>query len=103
MRLPPLSYSLLLSKQVTKMRYKCDVCNHIYNPDNGDPEHGIREGTDLKDLPSNWACPVCGIEKDYFYLLENKNPEYLEKSQIVSILGNMLSQELKKQWHNIHG
>ena len=82
--------------------YKCDVCNYIYDPRNGDPERRIKAGTDLEDLPLEWVCPVCGIEKDYFYPLENEKLEYFEKSLIVSILGNMLPQELKKQWHNTH-
>ena len=79
--------------------YKCDVCDYIYNPSNGNPENGIEAGTDLKDLPSSWVCPICGIEKDYFYPLEN----YPEKNRIASIISSIFPQELKKQWHNIHG
>ena len=80
-------------------KYKCDVCNYIYDPNNGDPEHGIKVGTDLKNLPSNWVCPVCGIEKDYFYSLEKPDRE---KSRIVSIISSIFPQELKKQRYNIH-
>ena len=82
-------------------KYKCDVCNYIYDPNTGDPEHGIKAGTDLKDLPSNWVCPVCGIEKGYFYSLENEKPDR-EKSRISSIISSIFPQELKKQRHNIH-
>jgi Rubredoxin len=82
------------------MAYKCDVCNYIYDPDNGDPEHGIKAGSDLKDLPSNWVCPVCGIEKDYFYLLENE-PNYPEKGRFASLISRIFTQELKKQ--RLHG
>ncbi|MGB9977747.1 rubredoxin [Methanobacterium sp.] len=84
------------------MRYKCDVCDYIYDPCNGDPEHGIKAGIDLEDLPSDWVCPVCGIEKDYFYAVEYEKSNYIEKSRIVSVIGNIFHQELKKQWHNIH-
>ena len=83
--------------------YKCDICNYIYDPHNGDPERGIKAGTDLEDLPSNWVCPVCGIEKDYFYVLENENIDYPERSKIVSIISHVFAHELKKQWYNIHG
>ncbi|WP_424354628.1 rubredoxin [Methanobacterium sp. MBAC-LM] len=38
--------------------YKCDVCNYIYHPNNGNPENGIKTGTDLEDLLSDWVCPV---------------------------------------------
>jgi len=79
--------------------YKCDICDCIYDPCNGDPENGIEAGTDLKDLPSNWVCPICGIEKDYFYPLENSNQG---RSRIVSIINRIFTQGLK-QWHNIHG
>ena len=81
--------------------YKCDVCNYIYDPRNGDPERGIKAGTDLKDLPLNWVCPVCGIEKDYFYLLENEKPNYPEKSRFTSLISRIFTQELKKQ--RLHG
>lgn len=77
------------------MTYKCDVCNYIYDPRNGDLEHGIKAGTDLKDLPLTWVCPVCGIEKDYFYFPKNKKPNYRAKSRISSIMGSIFPQELK--------
>lgn len=83
--------------------YKCDVCDYIYDLRNGDPENGIEAGTNFKDLPSSWVCPVCGIERDYFYPLESENLNYLEKSRIASIISSIFTQELKKQWHNIHG
>ena len=53
------------------MKYKCDICSYIYDSNEGDPENGVEAGTDFKDLPSSWACPICGIEKDQFYPLEN--------------------------------
>jgi rubredoxin len=55
-----------------KMKFKCDICSYIYDSSNGDPENGIEAGTDLKDLPSNWVCPICGIEKDQFFPLEDE-------------------------------
>jgi rubredoxin len=84
-----------------KMKFKCDICSYIYDSSNGDPENGIETGIDLKDLPSDWVCPVCGIEKDYFYSLENEKPDR-EKSRIVSVIISIFPQELKKQRHNIH-
>lgn len=81
--------------------YKCDICNYIYDPDIGDPENRVKAGTDLKDLPSNWVCPVCGIEKDYFHSLENKKLNYPEKGRIVPLISRIFIQELKKQW--FHG
>jgi rubredoxin len=47
-------------------KYECQICGYIYNPEAGDPEHGIRPQTPFNDLPDNWVCPVCGASKDQF-------------------------------------
>ena len=52
--------------------YRCDICSYIYDSSNGDPENGIEAGTNLKDLPSSWVCPICGIGKDQFFPLEDE-------------------------------
>ncbi len=96
--------SLLLKGDEMKYnKYKCDVCDYIYDPRNGDPENGFKAGINFEDLPLNWVCPVCGIEKDYFCSLEKEKSNYREKSRIASIVSSIFPQELKKQWHNIHG
>ena len=75
-------------------KYVCSVCGYVYDPEKGDPKHGIEPGTkfedlpedelltiyytgddyvDLcrgphvfKDLPEDWACPLCSVGKDMF-------------------------------------
>jgi rubredoxin len=47
-------------------KYVCSVCGYIYDPKEGDPDNGIKAGTAFKDLPDDWVCPVCGVEKDSF-------------------------------------
>ncbi|MDD5644986.1 MAG: rubredoxin [bacterium] len=47
-------------------KYKCTVCGYIYDPEKGDPEHGIKPGTGFQDIPEDWVCPVCGVGKDQF-------------------------------------
>lgn len=47
-------------------KYACELCNYVYDPDLGDPEAGIKPGTDFKDLPAEWFCPACGQDKDEF-------------------------------------
>lgn len=47
-------------------KYKCTVCNYIYDPETGDADSGIEPGTSFKDLPDDWVCPVCGVGKDKF-------------------------------------
>jgi flavin reductase (DIM6/NTAB) family NADH-FMN oxidoreductase RutF/rubredoxin len=47
-------------------RYKCTVCGYIYDPEQGDPDGGIKPGTPFEDIPDDWVCPVCGASKDQF-------------------------------------
>ncbi len=42
-------------------------CGYVYDPEEGDIEHGIEPGTSFEDLPEDWVCPVCGAEKENFY------------------------------------
>lgn len=48
-----------------QMKYEC-VCGYVYDPEVGDPDNGIAPGTAFEDLPEDWVCPVCGLEKDAF-------------------------------------
>jgi flavin reductase (DIM6/NTAB) family NADH-FMN oxidoreductase RutF/rubredoxin len=50
----------------TSKKYKCLVCGHIYDPDEGDPDSGIEAGTAFEDIPDDWMCPICGAAKDMF-------------------------------------
>lgn len=47
-------------------KYKCKVCNYIYDPAAGDPDSGVQPGTKFEDLPAEWVCPLCGAGKDEF-------------------------------------
>jgi len=47
-------------------KYKCNVCDYIYDPAKGDPENGINPGTAFEALPATWVCPECGVGKDEF-------------------------------------
>jgi len=46
--------------------YECTVCGYIYNPEEGDPDNGIDPKTAFEDLPDDWTCPSCGVNKDFF-------------------------------------
>jgi flavin reductase (DIM6/NTAB) family NADH-FMN oxidoreductase RutF/rubredoxin len=52
------------------IKYKCDVCGYIYDPEKGDPDGGIKPGTLFDEIPDSWACPVCGAAKDMFAKME---------------------------------
>ena len=42
-------------------KYRCIVCEWIYDPAVGDPDGGIAPGTSFEDIPDDWVCPVCGV------------------------------------------
>lgn len=52
------------------MKYKCDVCEYVYDPAKGDPDTGVPAGTPFEDLPPEWSCPECGAGKDQFSAAE---------------------------------
>lgn len=47
-------------------KWECTVCGYVYNPENGDPDQDVEPGTSFEDLPDDWTCPECGVEKDMF-------------------------------------
>jgi rubredoxin len=47
-------------------RYVCDVCLWVYDPAKGHPESGVAPGTRWEDVPDDFVCPICGVEKDEF-------------------------------------
>ncbi|MCB1615183.1 MAG: rubredoxin [Pseudomonadales bacterium] len=46
--------------------YKCVVCDFVYDEAKGLPEHGIAEGTRWEDLPDDFECPDCAVNKEDF-------------------------------------
>jgi len=47
-------------------KWRCTVCDYVYDPEVGDPDGGIPPGTAFEVLPEDWVCPVCGASKDMF-------------------------------------
>jgi rubredoxin len=39
-------------------KYECTACGYVYDED--------AEGTKFEDLPDDWVCPVCGVDKSFF-------------------------------------
>lgn len=40
------------------MKYVCQICGHVYDED--------VEGVKWEDLPEDWVCPLCGVDKSNF-------------------------------------
>jgi rubredoxin len=51
-------------------KYRCLVCDHIYDTALGDPESGIAPGTRFEDIPESWVCPECGATKADYEAME---------------------------------
>lgn len=51
-------------------KYVCIVCGYIYDPEVGDPDHGVAPGTAFQDVPGDWLCPLCGVGKEEFEPIE---------------------------------
>ncbi|MFI3269248.1 MAG: rubredoxin [Rikenellaceae bacterium] len=47
-------------------RYKCTVCNHIYDPAKGDKTQDVEPNTPFDQLPDDWVCPICGVGVSQF-------------------------------------
>ena len=51
------------------MNYVCP-CGYEYDPAIGDVDNGIAPGTAWEDVPADFVCPVCGLDKDAFEIEE---------------------------------
>ena len=56
-------------------KYRCSVCEWVYNPEIGDPEGGVPPGIDFETLPDrfNWVCPVCGEGREMFEPIDDED------------------------------
>lgn len=50
-------------------KWECEECGFIYDEALGLPEEGILPGTKWDDIPDDWICPDCGVNKSMFVLL----------------------------------
>ena len=49
-------------------RWRCEVCDYVYDEAEGLPEEGIAPGTLWSLVPEDWLCPDCGVSKASFVL-----------------------------------
>ena len=47
-------------------KYVCTICGWVYDEEKGDPDNGIEPGTKFEDLPDDFVCPECGVDKEQF-------------------------------------
>jgi len=44
-------------------RYRCPVCDYVYDESAGEPREGFPAGTTWHDVPDDWCCPDCGVRE----------------------------------------
>jgi rubredoxin len=52
------------------MKFECNICGYVYDPEIGDPANGALPGTPFEALEGDWVCPECGAGKDDFSPVE---------------------------------
>lgn len=52
--------------------YLCKACGYIYHERDGDVDSGLAPGTRFEDIPSDWYCPICGVTKADFVLMDRQ-------------------------------
>ncbi|MGB9201784.1 thiamine pyrophosphate-dependent enzyme [Methanobacterium sp.] len=57
-------------------KYRCTVCNYIYDED--------KEDKKFDELPDDWRCPVCNSPKSSYVLLTEESEDYEKVSSTVS-------------------
>lgn len=47
-------------------KWRCTICDYIYDPEAGDTDNGVHPGTTFEEIPADWVCPICGVGKELF-------------------------------------
>jgi len=47
-------------------RWKCTVCQYVYDPSVGDAVNEVPPEVPFEDLLEYWVCPVCQAGKNLF-------------------------------------
>lgn len=71
----------------TGPKWFCVPCGYIYDENIWDPDGWILPGTPFEDIPEDRRCPVCGVGKSDFILLESE----IEKNQAQIVWLNYLT------------
>ena len=65
-------------------QYICRACGVIYDEEAGDPDSGLAPGTRFADIPDDWECPLCGVQKSDFAPYEPAAVSNVESTAVVS-------------------
>lgn len=62
--------ALNLASAAASRAQVCLVCGWVYEEAKGDPDHCVPPGSRWEDVPDDWCCPECGVDKTEFRMLE---------------------------------
>ena len=65
-RVPAIAIAPVDLEGPAAMRYGCMVCGYTYEPRLGDPTQQIQPGTPFAQLPEDWLCPHCHVDRRMF-------------------------------------
>lgn len=44
-------------------RYRCPVCDYVYDEEQGAPREGFPPQTPWSEIPDDWCCPDCAVRE----------------------------------------
>ena len=68
--------------------YACQLCGHVYDEN--------KEATPFSELPSDWTCPTCGMDKSVFKKTSAPKAETKKKVWVCSICGYVYDDNKEK-------
>src|SRR6056300_110064 len=66
-------------------KWLCEACGYIYDEEKGDPDSGLMPGTRFQDIPDDWYCPLCGLNKADFVPYSQVNDNRAIPSSVKAI------------------
>lgn len=76
-------------------KWRCSACGYVYDPADGDVDHGVSAGTPFESLPEDWVCPVCGVGQDQFEPVQD--PKALQQAIFKISYGLFIVTSFKNQ------
>ncbi|MDD1653573.1 MAG: thiamine pyrophosphate-dependent enzyme [Methanomicrobiales archaeon] len=72
-------------------RWQCQVCQYIYDEEEGEPRTNTPPGTRFADLPEDWLCPVCQAGKDAFVRISEGKAEPAPGTTVSDVIMDALA------------
>jgi len=85
--------------------YRCNVCNVFeYDPDRGNSLTNIPPGTEPRDFPPDWKCPICSSDRTHLkpVLMEAPPDEHKDDEAGYLAEWERQSDELEEYMEDIH-